>query len=117
MARMNAGDHERSAAGMDFDSPLRERANSFGSTLAESGPEALFEEIENLIPDNIKEQIRSFPLAAVLIGVGVGVFLGLKKADEIIAAGSSLISAAAMANVGKVMQRNAGDADSDGDES
>ena len=99
-------DHERSAAGMDFDSPLRERASSFGTSLAEGGPEALFEEIENLIPDNIKDQIRSFPLAAVILGVGVGVFLGLKKSQEIIAAGTSLISAATMANLGKVMQRN-----------
>lgn len=106
-----ASDHERSAAGMDFDSPLRERASSFGSSLAEGGPEALFEEIENLIPDNVKEQIRSFPIAAVMIGVGVGVFLGLKKSAEIIAAGTSLISAAAMANVGKVMKQTAGEGD------
>ena len=50
--------------------------------MATHGPEALFEEVENLIPDPWKEHIKSFPLTAVLIGVGVGVFLGMKKGDE-----------------------------------
>jgi len=34
--------HERSAAGMDFDFPIREKASKLGNTLAENGPEALF---------------------------------------------------------------------------
>ena len=108
MATRNANDSERSRGGRDFDSPLHERASSFGASFAEGGPEALFEEIENLIPENLREHIKSFPLAAVIVGVGVGVFLGLKKSDEIIAAGTSLISAAAMANVGKAMRETSG---------
>jgi hypothetical protein len=44
----------------------------------------------------------------VAIGLGVGVWLGMKKSDEIIAAGGSLISAAAMANVSEVMERMKG---------
>jgi hypothetical protein len=96
-------DHERSAAGMDFDSPIREKASQLGAKLVENGPEALFDEIENMLPEMWREQIATFPLTAVVLGVGVGVWLGLRKGDEIIAAGTSLVTAAAMANVSGVM--------------
>lgn len=96
-------DHERAAAGMDFDSPIREKAAQLGSRLAESGPEALFDEIENLLPETWRDQIAAFPLTAVLLGVGVGVWLGMRKSDEIIAAGTSLITSMAMQNVASVM--------------
>ena len=97
--------HERAAAGMDYDFPIREKASKLGSTLAENGPEALFEEIENLLPESWRDHIKQFPIAAVLLGLGVGVWLGMKKGDEVIAAGTSMASAAAMANVGRAMER------------
>lgn len=96
--------HERSAAGMDFDADFREKASQLGTKLAEGGPEALLEEIENLLPESWREQIASFPLAAVIVGVGVGVWLGMKKGDEVLAAGTSLVTSAAMANVASVME-------------
>ena len=99
--RMN--DHERAAAGMDFDSPIREKASQLGSKLAEGGPEALFDELENLLPESWREQIAAFPLTAVLLGVGVGVWLGMRKGDEVIAAGTSMLTTAAMHNVASVM--------------
>jgi hypothetical protein len=102
--------HERSAAGMDFDSPLREKAAQLGSKIAENGPEALFDEIENLLPESWREQIAAFPLTAVLISVGVGVWLGMKKGDEVIAAATSMITAAAMQNVASVMDTVGGGA-------
>jgi hypothetical protein len=105
MATRNRNDHERSAAGLDFDSPIKERAASLGAAMAEGGPQALFDELENLLPEEWREHIRTFPIVAIALGVGVGVYLGMKKSDELIAAGSSLISAAAMANVGKMMDR------------
>ena len=105
MATRNRNDHERSAAGLDFDSPFKERAASLGAAMAEGGPQALFDELENLLPEEWREHIRTFPIIAIALGVGVGVYLGMKKSDELIAAGSSLISAAAMANVGKMMDR------------
>lgn len=100
-------EHERSAAGLDFDehSTVRENAAKLGAKMVEDGPDVLLDEIENLLPETWREQIRAFPVAAVLIGVGVGVWLGMKKSDEIIAAGGSLVSAAAMANVSQVMER------------
>jgi hypothetical protein len=105
MATRNRNDHERSAAGLDFDSPIRERAASLGQAMAEGGPQALFDELENLLPDEWQEHIRTFPLVAVLLGVGVGVYLGMKKSEELISAGAALVSAAAMANVSKIMDR------------
>ena len=105
MATRNRNDHERSAAGLDFDSPFKERAASLGAAMAEGGPQALFDELENLLPEEWREHIRTFPIVAIAVGVGVGVYLGMKKSEELIAAGTSLISAAAMANVGKMMDR------------
>jgi len=97
--------HERAAGGLDFDEPIRERAASLGHTMAEQGPEALFEELENLLPEAWRDQIRTFPLAAVAAGIGIGVYLGMKRSGELLAAGSSMLSAAAMANVQSVMDR------------
>ena len=104
--RKTRDDHDRAAAGQDFDSPIRERAASLGAAMAAGGPQALFDEIENLLPEEWREQIRTFPMVAVALGVGVGVYLGMKKGDELLAAGTSLISAAAMANIGQVLDRD-----------
>ena len=98
-------DHDRAAAGMDFDFPVREKASELGAKLAEDGPEAVFEEIENLLPESWRDQIKQFPIAAMLLGFGVGVWLGMRKGDEVIAAGTSMATAAAMANVNKAMER------------
>ena len=93
---------------MDFDYPIKEKASKLGSTLAENGPDALFEEIENLLPESWREHITQFPLAAILLGFGVGMWLGLKKGDEVIAAGTSMVTAAAMSNVSQAMDRFGG---------
>lgn len=106
MATRSTDDHERSAAGLDFDDgAMRDNAASLGAKMIEEGPEALFDELENLLPEAWREHIRSFPVAAMCIGVGVGIWLGMKKSDEIIAAGTSMVSAAAMANVSQVMDK------------
>lgn len=104
--RSPADEHERSAAGLDFDDDaIRGNATAWGQKMVEDGPQAVFEEIENLLPEAWRDQIRAFPIAAVVLGVGVGVWLGMKKGDEIIAAGGALVSSAAMANVSHVMDK------------
>ena len=108
MATKRTDDYERSAAGMDFEDPIRERAAAIGASIAENGPGALFDEIENLLPESWREQIQTFPLAAVLLGFGVGIFLGMKKSDVIIAAGTTLVTSAAMANLSEVASRVGG---------
>lgn len=112
MATRSTDEHERSAAGQDFDdyAGLRENAAALGAKMVENGPDVILDEIENLLPDEWRDQIRAFPLAAVALGVGIGVWLGMKKSDEIIAAGTSLVSAAAMANVSQVMDKVKGGA-------
>ncbi len=83
-------DHERAAAGMDYDSPVSEKASQL------------------LLPESWRDHIRQFPVAALLLGFGVGVWLGMKKGNEVIAAGTTMASAAAMANVSKAMERFGG---------
>lgn len=99
---------DRSAGGLDFDDPIRDRATHLGKKVATHGPEAFFEEVENLIADPWKEHIKSFPVTAVLIGVGVGIFLGMKKGDEILAAGSALVAAAAATNLTSILGKVTG---------
>lgn len=109
--RRDSDPYERSAGGMDYDDPVSERASSFGSTLATGGPEALFQEVEKMLPDKWREQIVHFPITAIALGVGIGVLLGLKKGTQIIAAGTSLVAAAATANMNQFMTRRGGGED------
>jgi len=44
--RENAG-----GFGRNFEEPMRERAASIGAAMAEGGPSALFDELENLLPE------------------------------------------------------------------
>jgi hypothetical protein len=108
MATKHNDDHDRAAAGMDYDSPIKEKAAQLGNAVAENGPEALFEEIEKLLPESWREHIQTFPLGAMLIGLGAGLWLGMRKGDEVIAAGSSMLTAAAMSNISGVMDRATG---------
>ena len=87
---------------MDFER-IQERAADIGAAVAEDGPQALFDEIERLLPDGWRDQIVRFPITAVVLGVSVGVFLGMKKGDELLAAGSSVIAAAAAANISRAL--------------
>lgn len=108
MATQRSSDeHERSAAGLDYDDGdgIRNNAAALGAKMVQDGPEALFDEIENLLPEAWRDQIRAFPIAAVALGVGIGIWLGMKKSDEILAAGGALVSSAAMANVAQVMDK------------
>jgi hypothetical protein len=107
MATRSTDEHERSAAGLDFEDEggVHDKAASLGAKMAEDGPEAILEEIEELLPEAWRDQIRTFPIAAMALGLGVGIWLGMKKSDEVLSAGTSLVSAAAMANVTQVMDR------------
>ena len=105
--QQSADQRERAAAGLDFDDgdPIRNNAAALGAKIIEEGPDALFSELENLLPEQWRDQIKAFPIAAVALGVGVGLWLGMKKSNEIIAAGGALVSSAALANVSQVMDK------------
>jgi hypothetical protein len=109
MAQRSPDQFERSAAGLDYDNdPIREKASALGASMAQNGPEALLDELESLLPEAWRDHISTFPLTAVVVGIGVGVWLGMKKSDEIISAGTALVSSAAMANVSSVMDKARG---------
>lgn len=78
---------------------------AIGARIADEGPGAVLDEIEELIPEPWREQISAFPLTAVALGVGIGVWLGWKRSDDIIQAGAALLSAATAANVAQVMDK------------
>lgn len=82
---------------------MTDSVRSLGEALMDGGPDALLEEIEGLIPDSWKEHIARFPITAVAAGVGLGIFLGMRKGDELISAASAMMSAAATTNLNRVL--------------
>ena len=86
---------------MDYEQ-LTEKAQELGERFAE-GPEALFQEVEDLLPQPVRDQIVNFPITAMALGVGIGIFLGIKKGDELLSAGAAMISAAIAANMNSVI--------------
>lgn len=84
---------------------VHEKAHKFGSAIAEGGPQAFFNELEELLPEPWREQIARYPLTAVTLGLGIGIYLGMKRSEELFAAGTSFASAAASANIAKVLGR------------
>lgn len=91
---------------LEFDeSTIRENAAAWGKRMVQEGPDTVLDQIEELLPEEWRDQVRAFPLTAVALGIGVGLWLGWRKSDEVLAAGSALISAAAMANVSQVMEK------------
>lgn len=100
-------DYESSVGGLDFDEESSSR--NFGEALFEGGPDALLGQIEEVLPDQWREQIVRYPLTALAVGFGVGLFLGMKKGDDIITAGSAMLSAAATAQMTQILSDLGGD--------
>lgn len=96
---MSMDEHERAASGMDFDDDEK----SFVERLFEGGPEAILDNLEEMVPDSLRENITRYPLTALTIGFGVGLYLGMKRGDEVLSAGSAMLSAAATANLAQIM--------------
>lgn len=84
---------------------FRARAEALGNAVAEHGPGVILDEVETLLPDNVRDVVRTFPMLAVVAGVGLGVWLGANKREEVISAGTALVSAAVMATVSQTMDR------------
>lgn len=94
-------DYERAAGGLDFDEESGEK--NFGEALLQGGPDALLEQIEGMLPDQWREHIVRFPLTALALGFGAGLFLGMRKGDDVISAGSAMLSAAATAQMTQIL--------------
>ena len=108
MSQYETDDHARSAGGMDYDEAEdtsgADSPADWRSRLEEDGPLALLEDIEEMVPEPVRVQIERFPLAAVCVGVGVGIFLGMRKSEPIIAAVTTAITATAARNFGSAFE-------------
>src|SRR5438093_1502641 len=62
----------------------------------------------NRLPESSGGPLSPYPIGALLLGFGAGVWLGMKKGDEVIAAGTSMVTATAMSNVSAAMERFGG---------
>ena len=72
--------------------------------MAANEPLGLLDEVENILPDEWREQIVAFPLTAMALGLGVGVWIGMTKSDEILSEGKTLLSGVVMSNVQQIFE-------------
>ena len=83
----------------DYSDEVRAHGEHLGERFATGGPRAILEELENLVPQSWRDQVAEHPIVAMLAGTVAGIFLGARVGDEMLAAGSALVSAAAAAHV------------------
>lgn len=64
----------------------------------EGGLSLVLEQVEEMVPPIVRTQVARHPFTFILLGLGVGIFLGAKKGDEILHAGTSLLASTLLAN-------------------
>jgi hypothetical protein len=64
----------------------------------EGGLAMVLEQVEEMVPPIVRTQVTRYPFTFLLLGLGVGIFLGAKKGDELLSAGTSMLTAAVAAN-------------------
>jgi hypothetical protein len=75
----------------------------------DDGVAMILEQIEQMVPHVVREHVARRPFTFVLIGVGVGLFLGAKKGDELLSAGAAMVTAALTANLNAMLGGEARD--------
>ena len=104
MSEFEPDEYEKAAGGLDYDEDAagndRGAASEWADRLQQEGPLAMLEDIEEMVPEPVRAQVVSFPLTAIAVGLGVGVFLGMRKSEPILAA----VTAAATKNLGNVLR-------------
>lgn len=109
MDQFEPDDYERAAGGLDYDEPEETQRGAAGggadwqARLEQEGPLALLDDVEEMLPEPVREQVVRFPLAAVCLGVGVGIFLGARKSEPIIAAITAAVTANATRSLGSIL--------------
>ncbi|MGK2856341.1 MAG: hypothetical protein ACSLFQ_03960 [Thermoanaerobaculia bacterium] len=76
---------------------------------SDDGVAMILEQVEQLVPPFVRDQVARRPFTFVLIGLGVGLFLGAKKGDELLSAGAAMATAALTANLNGMLGREARD--------
>jgi hypothetical protein len=84
--------------------PQEEQAGELSEGLA-----VFLEQIEQIVPPIVRENVARRPFTFILIGVGVGLFLGAKKGDELLSAGAAMVTAAVTANLNAMLGGEARD--------
>ncbi|MFA6959012.1 MAG: hypothetical protein WC538_24330 [Thermoanaerobaculia bacterium] len=75
----------------------------------EGGLALILEQVEEMVPPIVRTQVTRYPFTFLLLGLGVGIFLGAKKGDELLSAGTSMLTAAVAANFNAKLGGDAGD--------
>ena len=75
----------------------------------QGGLELILEQVEELVPPVVRTQVAHHPFTFVLLGLGIGIFLGAKKGDELLHAGTSMLTSALMANFNARLGGDPGD--------
>lgn len=76
---------------------------------SDDGVAMILEQVEQLVPPFVRDQVVKRPFTFVLIGLGVGLFLGAKKGDELLSAGAAMVTAALTANLNAMLGGEARD--------
>jgi len=75
----------------------------------EEGLALILEQVEEMVPPIVRTQVTRYPFTFLLLGLGVGIFLGAKKGNELLSAGTSMLTAAVAANFNARLGGDAGD--------
>lgn len=70
--------------------------------------DSVLEDLESAVPNPIRQKVADHPIPALLIGLAVGLFIGMKKGNDILSAGSAAVASAATAGLSRIFR---GDSD------
>lgn len=88
---------------------LHEEAETEHDEPLEGGFALILEQVEEMVPPIVRTQVTRYPFTFLLLGIGVGIFLGAKKGDELLSAGTSMLTAAVAANLNARLGSDASD--------
>lgn len=110
MSEFEPDEYEKAAGGLDYDEDAGTSSGKadgagmdWSERLQQEGPLAILQDVEEMLPEPVRVQVASFPLTAVAVGLGVGLFLGMRKSEPIIAAITAAISSSAAKGFGSIV--------------
>lgn len=106
-AGVDAAGVPEEAAGVPVDAAGVPEEEETGESLS-TALDAVLEDLEMAVPAPIRTQVSNHPIPALLIGLGIGLFIGMKKGTDIMSAGSGAVAAAATAGLSRIFR---GDSD------
>lgn len=109
VSEFEADEYEKAAGGLDYDEDAGGTRNTgtddWTRRLQEEGPLSMLEDVEELLPEPVRTQVTNFPLTAVALGVGVGVFLGMRQSRTIISMITAAVGSSASKGLGSMFDK------------